>query len=162
MKTLMLSTVILLGLSLSAGPSLQAGPNGQKFGDTQFLAYEGSQKNWPTGEGAMILRDHAVPIFFGLPKLKYTVLGRIYDPRTGGIGIVGRGVAEIFPEKDRQRDCANQAKHRGGNAILVTNNDRILKTFNVTRDDLERSAPLFEHKDKIVLVIKFDADIAVK
>ncbi len=161
MKTLMLSIVVLLGMSV--GTFLQADQNDQKFGDTQFLAYQGPQKIWPTAEGASVIRDHAVPIFIGLPKMKYTVLGRIYDPRSTGVGIVGRGLAEgLFPEKDRQRDCANQARYRGGNAVLVTNHDRILKAFSLTKDDLEKTTPLFEHKDKVVLVIKFEAEIAAK
>lgn len=163
MKTVILSIMVLLGMSLSIGPLVQAEQNGQKFGDTQFFAYEGPQKNWPTAEGASIIRDHAVPIFIGLPKLKYTVLGRIYDPRTSGLGIVGRGLAEgLFPERDRQRDCANQARHRGGNAIVITNHDRVLKAFNLTPYDLERTTPLFDHKDKVVLVVKFEAEVAVK
>ncbi len=163
MKTLTLTIVVLLSMSLNTSPLLLAGQNDQKFGDTQFLAYQGPQKNWPTAEGALVIRDHAVPIFIGLPKLKYTVLGRIYDPRTSGLGIVGRGLAEgLFSEKERQRDCANQARYRGGNAVLITNHDRVLKAFGLTKEDLEKTTPLFDHKDKIVLVIKFESDVAAK
>lgn len=127
-----------------------------KFGDAKFIAYEGPQK-WPTSESAQVIKDHAVPIYIGLPSKKYTILGRIYDERSRGIGIVTRAFAEgLFSEKNRQRDCANQAKHRGGDAVLITANEAIIKAFGLTSKDLEKSTPLFDHKDKITLVIKFE------
>ncbi len=160
MKTKLLTLLILLGLS--AAPLSQAGDE-RKFGDAQFIAFQGDQKIWPTGEGTMVIRDYAVPIFIGLPKVKYTVLGRIYDPRTGPFGIVGRGLAEgLFSESDRRRDCARLAQYRGGQALLVTSHERIVKAFNLSLDEIEKTAPLFEHKDKLVLVIKFETDIAAQ
>lgn len=159
MKTKLLTLLILIGLSGS--PLVQAGDNEKKFGDAQFITYAGDQKIWPTGDGALVIRDYAVPIFIGLPQLRYTILGRVYDPRTTGLGIVGRGLAEgLFSESERRRDCANQAQYRGGNALLVTNHERIVKAFNLSRDEIEKTAPLFEHKDKLVLVIRFDTDVA--
>ncbi len=159
MKTLILSVVFLFGASLN--PLLQAGEDDKKFGDTCFVAYQGPQKAWPVAESAQVIQEHAVPIYIGLPNKKYTILGRIYDPRTGGIGIIGRGLAEgLFSERDRQRDCANQARYRGGTAVLVTNNKDIIKAFDLSKEDLEKTTPLFNHKDKIVLAIKFETDVA--
>ena len=52
------------------------------------------------------------------------------------------------------RDCANQAKYRGADAVLVTSNEKVLKAFQLTEKEIERTAPLFQHKHKIVLAIK--------
>jgi hypothetical protein len=53
------------------------------------------------------------------------------------------------------RNCAKQARLRGGEAIEVTDDEHVLKAFNMTADDVERAAPLFECRNKVVLVIKF-------
>lgn len=126
------------------------------FGDAHFISYEGEQK-WPTASSAEALESYAVPIYIGLPTKRYKVLGRIYDPRTTGIDVVGRAFAEgLFPEKNRQRDVANQAQFRGANAVLVTSDPRILKELNLTEEEVRKTAPLFEHKDKVVLAIELD------
>jgi hypothetical protein len=155
----MKALVVMLGivaLLACGGEPVSAQDTGKKFGDAKYLQYEGTQ-SWPTGDRAQILSDFSVPIYLGLPNKKYKVLGRIYDDRTSGVGVMGRAFAEgLFSEKDRQRDCADQAKYRGGDAVLVTNDERVIKTFNVSRDDLSKTTPLFQHKDSITLVIKFD------
>lgn len=126
------------------------------FGDAQFIAYEGEQ-SWPTASSTETIGSAAVPIYIGLPTKRYKVLGRIYDSRTTGIGVVGRAFAEgLFSEKDRQRDVANQARFRGGNAVLVTSDPRILKALNLSEQEVRKTAPLFEHKDKVVLAIELD------
>jgi hypothetical protein len=85
------------------------------------------------------------------------VLGRVYDDRTSGIGIMTRAFSEgLFSERDRQRDCADQAKFRGGDALLVSSDERVMKALGVNRDTLSKTAPLFQHKDSAVLVIKFE------
>ena len=154
MKKIALGLAVALVMGLV--PSVQAGDTGKAFGDAHFIAYEGSFKNWPTGDKAQVIKDYAVPIYIELPEKKYKVLGRIYDPRRSGIGIVGRAIAEgLFAEKDRQRDCANQAKYREGDAVLVTKDERIIKALGVDATEIEKTAPLFDHKDKVVLAIKF-------
>lgn len=137
-------------------PVLAAGQTDPKFGDTRFMSYEGEQR-WPTAEHAESMDGFAVPIYVGLPTKKYRVLGRIYDPRTSGISVVGRAFAEgLFPERDRQRDCANQARYRGANAVLVTNDERVLAALALEADEIEDTAPLFQHKNKVVLAIVLD------
>ena len=127
-----------------------------KFGDTKFVVYEGEQ-SWPTGESAQINNDFSIPIYIGLPTKKYKVLGRIYDERKSGVGVVGKAFAEgLFSEKDRQRDCANQARFRGADAVLVTSNEKIIKALGVSNEDVHDTAPLFDHKDKVVVAIKFN------
>ncbi len=128
----------------------------KKFGDAVYLTYEGTQ-SWPTGDRAQIVSDFAVPIYLGLPNKRYKVLGRIYDERTSGIGVMTRAFAEgLFSEKDRQRDCADQAKYRGGDAVLVTSDERIVGPLGLSKEELSKTAPLFQHKDSAVLVIKFE------
>jgi hypothetical protein len=128
----------------------------KKFGDAVYLTYEGTQ-SWPTGDRAQIVSDFAVPIYLGLPNKRYKVLGRIYDERTSGIGVMTRAFAEgLFSEKDRQRDCADQAKYRGGDAVLVTSDERIIGPLGLSKEELSKTAPLFQHKDSAVLVIKFE------
>jgi hypothetical protein len=128
----------------------------KKFGDAVFLKYEGAQ-SWPTGDRSQSISDFAVPVYLGLPNKRYKVLGRIYDERTSGIGVMTRAFAEgLFSEKDRQRDCADQAKYRGGDAVLVTNDERIIAALGLSKEEVSKTAPLFQHKDSVVLVVKFE------
>jgi hypothetical protein len=129
---------------------------GKKFGDAKYLRYEGVQQ-WPIGDRSQIISDFSVPIYLGLPSKPYKVMGRVYDDRTTGIGVMTRAFAEgLFSEKDRQRDCADQAKYRGGDAVLVTNDERIISGLGISREELSKTTPLFQHRDSATLVIKFD------
>jgi hypothetical protein len=142
-------------LACGEGPAA-AQDGGKKFGDAKFLKYEGTQK-WPTGDRAQIVSDFSLPIYLSLPNKPYKVLGRIYDDRTTGIGVMTRAFAEgLFSEKDRQRDCADQAKYRGGDAVLVTSDERVIGALGLTREELSKTTPLFQHRDSATLVIKFD------
>ncbi|CAG0968481.1 hypothetical protein MYXO_01161 [Myxococcaceae bacterium] len=126
------------------------------FGDAHFISYEGDQK-WPTAPGTETIGSFAVPIYIGLPTRPYRVIGRIYDPRTTGIGVVGRVFAEgLFSEKNRQRDVANQARFRGANAVLVTDDRRVLEALDLSEREVRDTAPLFDHKDKVVLAIELE------
>jgi hypothetical protein len=55
-----------------------------------------------------------------------------------------------------KRDCADQAKYRGGDAVLVTNDERVIKALGIGREELSKTTPLFQHKDSATLVIKFE------
>ena len=70
---------------------------------------------------------------------------------------MNRAFAEgLFSEKDRQRDCADQAKYRGGDAVLVTNDERVIGALGLSPEELSKTTPLFRHRDSATLVIKFD------
>ena len=147
-----LVAVVLLCGAVSAS----AQEAGKKFGDAKFLTFEGTQK-WPTGDRAQIISDFSVPIYLGLPNKSYKVLGRVYDDRTTGIGVVGRAFSEgLGSEKDRQRDCADQAKYRGGDAVLVTSDERVITALGLSKEELSKTTPLFQHRDSAALVIKFE------
>lgn len=126
-----------------------------KTGDTTVVAYEGSQ-NWPTGESAEIIKGYAVPVYKGLPNKSYKVLGRIVDERTDGVEEVGRAFDNAFgSQKHRIRSCANQAKLQGGDALLVTDDERVLKALNLSTKDAKEASPLAHEQHKVVLIIKF-------
>jgi hypothetical protein len=153
MKVLALALVAVLGFGVVSASAQEAG---KKFGDAKFLKYEGTQK-WPTGDRSQMISDFSLPIYLSLPSKPYHVLGRVYDDRTTGIGVMNRAFAEgLFSEKDRQRDCADQAKYRGGDAVLVTNDERIIGALGLSKDELSKTTPLFQHRDSATLVIKFD------
>src|SRR5262245_712215 len=116
MKTVAWMLGLVTILVCGAGP-IAAQDSAGRFNDAAFIGYEGPQ-TWPTGAGAQVVSDFAVPIFFGLPDRPYRVLGRVLDDRTG-VGMVGRALSRLFSERDRQRDAANQAKFRGGDALVV-------------------------------------------
>src|SRR5580700_413741 len=115
----------------------------EKTGDTTFTAYDGAQ-SWPRGQGAEIIKDYSAPIYIGLPDKRYKVVGRIMDNRDSGFDAVGRAFDEgLGSEKHRMRNCANQAKEHGADAVLVTDDENVIKVFNLTRKELKESAPLF-------------------
>jgi hypothetical protein len=156
MKALAWALGLLLGILVGSTVPADAQDPAKKFNDAAFLRYEGAQ-NWPTGDGAQIISDFAVPIYLGLPNKPYKVLGRVYDDRTTGIGVMTRAFSEgLFSERDRQRDCADQAKFRGGDALLITSDERVIKPLGLSKDELSKTTPLFKHKDSATLVIKFD------
>jgi hypothetical protein len=149
-------TAALVAVLVCGAASVSAQEAGKKFGDAKFLKYEGTQK-WPTGDRSQIISDFSVPIYLSLPNKSYKVLGRVYDDRTTGIGVMNRAFAEgLFSEKDRQRDCADQAKYQGGDAVLVTSDERIIGALGLGREELSKTTPLFQHRDSATLVIKFD------
>jgi len=125
-----------------------------KTGDTTVVAYSGAQ-SWPTGTSAEILKDYAVPVYKGLPDKQYKVVGRIIDSRSG-VEEVGKAFEDTFGgQKHRLRECTNQAKQQGGDAVVVTDDDRVLKTLNLSRKEAKDSSPLAKDQHSVVLIVKF-------
>ncbi|MGA2140757.1 MAG: hypothetical protein ABSH14_18035 [Verrucomicrobiia bacterium] len=160
MKQLKVALAVVLGLGVVWGMNATAKENKSdkdetKVGDTAFIAYEGSQ-SWPTGTGSQVNKDYSIPIYIGLPDKSYKVLGRVYDKRTSGLGVVDHAFDEgLGKESHRMRNCANQAKQHGADAIVVTDDEKAIKVFNLSKKDVRESAPLFDHEHSIVLAIKF-------
>jgi hypothetical protein len=157
MKSLVFAVTMLFGVWLVWAPAVDAKEAAQdetRVGNTAFIGYEGSQ-DWPEGKSAMVIQDYPVPVYIGLPENSYRVLGRIYDTRTSGFDVIGRGFDEAFGKKShRMRYCANQAKLHGANAVVVTDDPQVIQAFGLSRKELKKSAPLFEYRDRIVLAIK--------
>lgn len=60
-------------------------------------------------------------------------------------------------------DCVSKKETvLGGSAVVVTGNANILKAFNLTKEEIEKTSPFSEHKDKLVLVIQFESEVAGK
>ena len=126
-----------------------------KVGDTAFTAYDGSQ-SWPTGKDPQIDKEYSIPIYIGLPDKSYKVLGRITDKRDEGVAVMDKAFDEgLGSEKHRMRNCANQGKQHGADAVLVTDDEKVIKVFNLSKKELHESTPLFKHPHSIVLAIKF-------
>ena len=160
MRRLSLVLAVVLGLGVAwtvtaTAKHKDSDKNEAKVGDTAFLAYEGSQ-SWPTGKGGGIDKEHSIPIYIGLPEGNYKVLGRIYDRRQSGFGVVDRAFDDAFgKERHRMRNCANQAKLHGADAVLVTDDENVIKVLNLSKKEVRESAPLFDHEHSVVLAIKF-------
>jgi hypothetical protein len=160
MKCVKVALAVVLGLGVAWAMSTAAKENKldkdeTKVGDTAFMAYEGTQ-SWPTGTGSQVNKEYSIPIYIGLPDKSYKVLGRVYDKRTSGLGVVDHAFDEgLGKESHRMRNCANQAKQHGADAVLVTDDEKAIKVFNLSKKDVRESAPLFDHDHSIVLAIKF-------
>ena len=160
MKRLGLLLAVVLGLGVAwtvaaTAKERKSDKDETKVGDTAFLAYEGSQ-SWPTGKASEVNKEYSIPIYIGLPNQSYKVIGRVYDKRQSGFDVVDRGFDEAFgAEHRRMRNCANQAKQHGADAILVTDDEKVIKVFNLSKKELHESTPLFKHPHSVVLAIKF-------
>ena len=160
MKRLNVAGAVVLGLAVmwamnATAKDKKADKDEAKVGDTAFMAYEGSQ-SWPTGTGSQVNKDYSVPIYIGLPEKSYKVLGRICDKRTSGLGVVDHAFDEgLGKEGHRMRNCANQAKQHEADAVVVTDDEKVIKAFNLSKKDIRESAPLFDHEHSVVLAVKF-------
>ena len=160
MKRSLITIAILLGLCVAwtltvCADDKDKDSDNEKVGSTEFSAYDGRQ-SWPTGKNTGVNKDYSVPIYFGLPDHHYKVLGRIYDKRESGFDVVGHAFDEgLGSEKHRMRNVANQARNHGADAVIVTEDDDVIKAFNLSHKEVRHSAPLFKYKHSIVLAVKF-------
>ena len=156
MKWLSVTFPVVLGLCVACSLNAAAKDKEEtKVGDTAFTAYDGSQ-SWPTGTNAVVNKDYSIPIYVGLPNNSYKVLGRITDKRDEGVEVVGKAFDEgLGSEKHRMRNVANQARLHGADAVIVTDDEKVIKVFNLTSKELHESTPLFKHEHSVVLAVKF-------
>lgn len=160
MKRFSMMVAIVLGLYsacvISATASDKKSDKDEtKVGDTAFTSYTGAQ-SWPTSSNPRTNNNNSIPIYIGLPDKSYTVLGRITDKRQEGVDVMGKAFDEgLGSENHRMRNCANQAKQHGADAVIVTDDDRVIKVFNLTRKELHESTPLFKYEHSVVLAVKF-------
>jgi len=157
MKRFVVTFAVVLGLCAASALSAAAKDKDDdtKVGDTAFTAYDGAQ-SWPTGSNPQINKEYSIPIYLSLPDKSFKVVGHITDKRDEGINAVGKAFDEgLGSEKHRMRNVANQAKQHGADAVLVTDDDKVIKVFNLTKKELHESTPLFHYEHSIVLAIKF-------
>jgi hypothetical protein len=146
----------LLFVALVAAVAVPAhSEDATKFNDARYVSFEAPFEGY-TGKNAELIKEFAVPIYIGIPDHPYSVFGRVYDSRNSGVSMLGKALSEgLFSERDRQRDCAAQARYQGGDALVVTGDEKTLKKLGLNIQDVESTAPLFQHKDKVALVVKF-------
>jgi hypothetical protein len=72
---------------------------------TNFTPYEGAQ-NWPVSQGALVDRKYAVPVYYGPPPQRYTVMGMLE-------------LGNARTANDAVGAAANKAKSMGADAIIV-------------------------------------------
>ena len=125
--------------------------------NVDFMPYTGAQQNWPTASGAVISTKYAVPVYRGLPPRPYVVLGEVAAEH-------GQTWAWSDAESEALESAADEAKKRGGDAIIVQGskseyagsvsmaNAFANGNFNATAFGISR--PVFQGKAS-VLVIKF-------
>jgi hypothetical protein len=160
MKRFTMTLAIVLGLCSACVISAMANDKKSdkdetKVGDTAFTAYDGAQ-SWPTASSPQTNNNYSIPIYIGLPDRSYKVIGRITDKRQEGVDVMGKAFDEgLGSENHRMRNCANQAKQHGADAVVVTDDERVIKVFNLTRKELHESTPIFKYEHSVVLAIKF-------
>ncbi len=158
MKQFTVTMAVVLGLCAACivGAAAKDKNDETKVGDTSFTAYDGAQSLADGQQHVQINKDYSIPIYIGLPDKSYKVLGRITDTRETGIDVVGKAFDEGFgSEKHRMRNCANQAKLHGADAVIVTDDEKVIKVFNLTKKEMHESTPLFNYPHRVVLAIKF-------
>jgi hypothetical protein len=158
MKRLTVAIVLVVFVACITSVSAKekkANKDETKVGDTEFTAYDGSQ-SWPTGSNPQINKEYSIPIYIGLPDKGYKVIGRITDKRDEGVDVMDKAFDEgLGSEKHRMRNCANQGKQHEADALVVTDDEKVIKVFNLTKKELHESTPLFKYKHSVVLAIKF-------
>ena len=80
-------------------------------GTTEYLAYSGSQQNWPTAPGAIVNNKLAVPVYYGLPSRPYRVLGEIVTAKPQGW--------RLDVQSQAMEQTAEEGKKLGADAIIV-------------------------------------------
>jgi len=85
--------------------------------NVDFMPYTGAQQNWPTASGAIISTKYAVPVYRGLPPRPYIILGEVAASH-------GQTWLWTDAESEAMEAAANEAKKRGGDAIILQGSSR--------------------------------------
>jgi hypothetical protein len=88
---------------------------------SEFLAYQGTQQNWPTASGAMVAQA-AIPVYYGLPPRPYRILGEIST---------SKGQTWIWSDarSEAVQAAAVEARNRGADAIMVISRDAQVTSY---------------------------------
>ena len=149
-------------IALIALPLILAAPSwakdsdddSEKTGGTSFVPYDGDQ-GWPTSKSPAIDQSHSIPVYEGLPDKKYKVIGRIIDDREG-FDLVGKELGGFFGgSKKAFRNITNQARKNGGEAVVITEDSRVIEQFGVERRKRKDTSPLNKNREALVLVVTF-------
>jgi hypothetical protein len=125
--------VRFIGLSVALAASLMgcATPHTTTSkGMTDYLAYSGKQEKWPRSNSALIKTDFAVPAYLGLPAKNYQIIGFVV-PSKGWEGLPQL----MWSDETRMANACNQAREHGADAIMVSNDPKIVQTFRTLAAD---------------------------
>ena len=84
---------------------------------TDFMPYTGAQQKWPTASGALVSTKYAIPVYRGLPDRPYIILGEVAASH-------GQTWLWTDAESEAMEAAANEAKKRGGDAIILQGSSR--------------------------------------
>jgi hypothetical protein len=85
--------------------------------NVDYMPYTGAQQKWPTASGALVSTKYAVPVYRGLPDRPYIVLGAVASSH-------GQTWLWTDAQAEAMEAAANEAKKRGGDAIVLENSSR--------------------------------------
>jgi hypothetical protein len=143
-----LSVVLASGLLGCATPHTT-----ESKGMTGYLAYDGKQDNWPRNSSSLTKVDFAVPAYLGLPPKPYRILGFVVNTAPS-LGAQAALPEWMWSDETRMANAANQAKEHGGDAIMVTNDPKVVQVFKTLAAGSE-STRLLVNSDAEIVVIKW-------
>jgi hypothetical protein len=118
-------------------------------GMTDYLSYMGKQEKWPRGDSALVKVDFAVPAYLGLPSKPYQILGFVVPTKDW------QGLPDwMWSNETRMANACNQAKEHGGDAIIVTNDPKIVQVYKALAAG-SGSDPLLTDSNSEIVVIKW-------
>jgi hypothetical protein len=138
-------------LLLLAAAGCQSGPGSAEVGNTSFITYEGDQQHWPVSSNALVETDWPLPVYRELPGRRYKVLGRVIGTQQH---LIGRAFAEgLWSDRDRLRDACQQARRRGADAVLLTQDPELLRVLRVPSGEAARKEqPLYGFDGAVVAI----------
>ena len=143
------SILFLAGLTAVLGCATPHTTTSKGF--TGYLAYDGKQQSWPRGSSTLVKMDFAVPAYLGLPSKAYRIVGFVVitEPSMSGLP------DWMWSDETRMANAANQAREHGADAILVTNDPKIVQTFTNLAAQSGQSGKLLVNTDAQIVAIKW-------
>ena len=122
-------------------------------GFTGFLAFEGTQLNWPRASSSLIKADFAVPAYLGLPSRSYRVIGFVVntEPEVGKEGLP----AWLWSDETRLANACNQARDHGADAVLLTKDPVFLRAMNPQEGHPPPAKRLLTNFDGVIVAIQW-------
>jgi hypothetical protein len=122
-------------------------------GFTGFLVFDGNQVSWPRASSSLTEVNFALPVYLGLPSKPYRVLGFVVDaePKIGDQTLP----SWLWTDETRLANACNQAKERGADALLLTNDPTILRAMNATEGPNGKLNRLLTNFDGVIVAIKW-------
>jgi hypothetical protein len=85
-----------------------------------YTAYSGRQQNWPVASGAFVQTKYGLPVYYGTPDRKYSVLG--YMEIDAPVGTVVNTQAHID-------SAVSEARKHGADALILLESNKSVAGF---------------------------------